>query len=192
MERSVSIRFVKRAVAVLGLCASASCFAQEVASEPFDVVPSLLNRARAYVGVPYRFGGSSPRGFDCSGFVRYVFNGFGIELNRSSRSQATQGEKVQPGEVQPGDLLFFRYGGKRIGHVGIYLGGGEFIHAGSRGDPRTRGVRIARLDSSFYAKRLAAVRRLLTGGGSATGTPEKTPVCAVAADPSPLEAAPSR
>lgn len=192
MERSVSIRFVKRAVAVLGLCASVSCFAQEVASEPFDVVPSLLNKAREYVGVPYRFGGASPRGFDCSGFVRFVFNGFGIELNRSSRSQATQGEKVQPAEVQPGDLLFFRYGGNRIGHVGIYLGGGEFIHAGSRGDPKTRGVRIARLDSSFYAKRLAAVRRLLTGGDAATGAPEKTPVPAVAANPSRLEVGPSR
>ena len=186
--QSMSIRFVKQAVAGLCLLVSATCFAEEVASGPFDVVPSLLNKAKEYLGVPYRFGGASPKGFDCSGFVRFVFRGFGVELNRSSRSQATQGDKVQPGEIQPGDLLFFRFGGNRIGHVGIYLGGGEFIHAGSRGDPRTRGVRIARLDSSFYAQRLAAVRRLITAGDRTIGTLEKTLVQALAQTASPLEA----
>ncbi len=179
-ERSVSIRFVKRAAVVLGLWVSASCLAQEAAPAPFEAVPSLLNKAKEYLGVPYRFGGVSPKGFDCSGFVRFVFRGFGVELNRSSRSQATQGEKVQPGEIQPGDLLFFRFGGNRIGHVGIYLGGGEFIHAGSRGDPRTRGVRIARLDSSFYAQRLAAVRRLMSAGNKTIGTLEENSVQALA------------
>jgi cell wall-associated NlpC family hydrolase len=183
----LSIRFVKRAVAGLCLLVSTSCLAQEAPSGPFEAVPSLLNKAKEYLGVPYRFGGASPKGFDCSGFVRFVFQGFGIDLNRSSRSQATQGEKVPPGEIQPGDLLFFRFGGNRIGHVGIYLGGGEFIHAGSRGDPRTRGVRIARLDSSFYRQRLAAVRRLMTGGDTTTGTPEKTPGQALAANASLLE-----
>ncbi len=192
----MSIRFLKRAAAVLCLWGSTACFAQEIAPAHAEAVPSLLNKAKEYLGVPYRFGGASPKGFDCSGFVRFVFRGFGVELNRSSRSQATQGEKVQPGEIQPGDLLFFRFGGNRIGHVGIYLGGGEFIHAGSRGDPRTRGVRIARLDSSFYAQRLAAVRRLISAGNRTIGTLEQKSVQALvqvlAADDSPVEVGTTR
>lgn len=166
------IRFLKRAAVVICLWGSASCLAQEVARAPFEVVPSLLDKAKEYVGTPYRYGGASPTGFDCSGFVRFVFRAFGVQLNRSSRSQATQGEQVAPEKIEPGDLLFFRIGGKRIGHVGIYLGGGQFIHAGSRGDSGSRGVKIARLDSSFYARRLVSARRVMTAHDGTDGTPE--------------------
>jgi cell wall-associated NlpC family hydrolase len=178
-ERRVPIRFLKRAAVVVCLWCSASSLAQEVAPAPFEGVPSLLGKAKEYIGVPYRPGGFSPSGFDCSGFVRFVFRAFGVELNRSSRSQATQGEKVAPGEIQPGDLLFFRIRGNRIGHVGIYLGGGQFIHAGSRGGPSVRGVKIARLDSSYYARRLVSARRVMTAGAGPDGTPEPAPVEAV-------------
>lgn len=166
------IRFLKRAAVAICLWGSASCLAQEVARAPFEFVPSLLDKAKEYVGTPYRYGGASPAGFDCSGFVRFVFQAFGIHLNRSSRSQATQGQKVAPGKIEPGDLLFFRIGGKRIGHVGIYLGGGQFIHAGSRGNSGTRGVKIARIDSSFYARRLVSARRVMTANDGTGGTPE--------------------
>ena len=178
----MSIRFLKRAAVVVCLLGSASSLAQEVAPAPFEVVPSLLDKAKEYIGVPYRPGGVSPSGFDCSGFVRFVFRAFGVQLNRSSRSQATQGEKVAPGEIQPGDLLFFRIRGNRIGHVGIYLGGGQFIHAGSRGGPSVRGVKIARLDSSFYARRLVSARRVMTAGAGTDGTPAPAPVQAVPGD----------
>lgn len=186
MERSVSIRFVKRAAAVLSFLLSASCLAEEAAPLPKDIVPSLLERAREYVGAPYRFGGASPRGFDCSGFVRFVFRGFGVALNRSSRAMATQGDEVQPGEFQPGDLLFFRTLGNRISHVGIYLGEGLFIHAGSRGAPGTRGVRVARLDSSYYEKRLVSARRVVASNGT-DGTPTRTPDQGALRKDSPLE-----
>lgn len=166
------IRFLKRAAVAICLWGSASGLAQEVARAPFEVVPSLLDKAKELVGTPYQYGGASPAGFDCSGFVRFVFQSVGVHLNRSSRSQATQGEKVAPREIEPGDLLFFRIGGKRIGHVGIYLGGGQFIHAGSRGDSGTRGVKIARLDSSFYARRLVSARRVMTARDGTDGTPE--------------------
>jgi cell wall-associated NlpC family hydrolase len=184
----VSIRFLKRAAVAICLWGSASCLAQEVARAPFEVVPSLLDKAKELVGTPYRYGGASPAGFDCSGFVRFVFQAFGVQLNRSSRSQAIQGERVAPGEIEPGDLLFFRIGGKRIGHVGIYLGEGQFIHAGSRGDSGARGVKIARLDSSFYERRLVSARRVMTAHDKTNGMPKSTLGQTVPEANSPLEA----
>ncbi len=170
----MSIRFRKRAAAVLSLWLSATCLAEEAAPVHSEAVPSLLERAKAYVGVPYRFGGASPSGFDCSGFVRFVFRGIGVALNRSSRAMATQGARVARGELQPGDLLFFQTLGKRISHVGIYLGEGLFIHAGSRGGPSQRGVKVARLDSSYYEQRLVQARRVVARDGP-EGKPEEPP-----------------
>jgi cell wall-associated NlpC family hydrolase len=125
------------------------------------LVASLLETAKTYLGTPYHYGGTTPKGFDCSGFVRFVFGTFGFGLDRSSSSQARQGEPVDLKQIQPGDLLFFNTRGARNGvsHVGIYLGGGQFIHAGSWGK---RGVKIGELDSSYYARRLLSARRVLT------------------------------
>lgn len=135
------------------------------------LVSSLLDKAKAYLGTPYHYGGTTPKGFDCSGFVRFVFGTFGFGLDRTSYSQANQGEPVDLKRIQPGDLLFFRTRGnqKRVSHVGIYLGQGQFIHAGSWGGPGKRGVKIGELDSSYYANRLVSARRVLT---QPTGTTE--------------------
>lgn len=128
------------------------------------LVTSLLETAKTYLGTPYHYGGTTPKGFDCSGFVRFVFGTFGFGLDRSSSSQARQGDPVDLKQLQAGDLLFFQTRGARNGvsHVGIYLGGGQFIHAGSWGGPGKRGVKIGELDSSYYAKRLLSARRVLT------------------------------
>jgi cell wall-associated NlpC family hydrolase len=189
VERSVSIRFVKRATAVLCLWASTTCLAREAA--PPGVVPSLLERAKAYIGAPYRYGGASPSGFDCSGYVRFVFRGIGVALNRSSRAMATQGARVARGEIQPGDLLFFRTLGNRISHVGIYLGEGLFIHAGSRGAPTVRGVRVARLDSPVYERQLVAARRVVAQDGT-DAAPEKPPEQAASPADARVEAGPTQ
>ncbi|HWQ08410.1 MAG TPA: C40 family peptidase [Holophaga sp.] len=132
--------------------------------EPQGLVASLLAKAKSLLGTPYHSGGTTPKGFDCSGFVRFVFGTFGLGLERSSYSQATQGKAVDLKQIQPGDLLFFKTRGKsdRISHVGIYLGQGQFIHAGSRGEPSNRVVRIGKLDESYYAQRLVSARRVLT------------------------------
>jgi cell wall-associated NlpC family hydrolase len=108
--------------------------------------------ANRLTGVPYRWGGASPRaGFDCSGFVQYVFAKVGIELPHYAAGQYGHGRRVSRGSLRPGDLVFF----SGLGHVGIYAGGGKFIHAPRRGTT----VRWSRLSShgSYYgARRLSA------------------------------------
>lgn len=124
---------------------------------------SLLAKAKTYVGRPYRFGGSTPKGFDCSGFVRFVFGTVGIDLHRSSGDQAKQGDPIDVSKILPGDLLFFSTRGMRkgISHVAIYLGEGRFIHASNWGGPGKRCVRLGELASSYFSDRLVSVRRVI-------------------------------
>jgi cell wall-associated NlpC family hydrolase len=104
------------------------------------------------LGVRYVYGGSSPRsGFDCSGLVRYVYAHFGITLPHSSYAQFDRGRRVSRGSLRPGDLVFF----DGLGHVGMYIGNGRFIHAPHTG---TR-VRIETL-AGWYSSRFAGARRL--------------------------------
>ena len=93
---------------------------QEVSSE-------IIKIASEYLGIPYVWGGTTPSGFDCSGFTSYVFRNFGVNLPRVSRSQATVGAKVDYANLQPGDLVFF--GSGSISHVGIYIGNGNMVHS---------------------------------------------------------------
>jgi hypothetical protein len=109
------------------------------------------------VGIKYRYGGTTTKGFDCSGFTSYVFNKVGIKLLRSSREQATMGIKVDRDDLRPGDLVFFNTFGKRISHVGIYLGDGKFVHSSSK-----RGVRISSMSEKYYVKRYVTSRRVLS------------------------------
>jgi peptidoglycan DL-endopeptidase CwlO len=88
---------------------------------------AVLNYAYSFLGTPYVWGGSTPSGFDCSGFTSYVFRHFGVNLPRVSRSQATVGTKVSYSNLQAGDLVFFGTSG--VSHVGIYIGGGNMIHS---------------------------------------------------------------
>ncbi len=116
--------------------------------------------AKDLLGVKYVYGGSSPKGFDCSGFVWYVFNHFGIKLNRVASDQAKHGTKVAKSELEPGDLVFFNSPGNKngIGHVGIYIGNGSFIHASSGSSPK---VIISDLTSGNYNDRYVTARRIL-------------------------------
>ncbi len=127
-------------------------------------VSTLLDKAKALLGVHYRWGGVTPKGFDCSGFVRYVFGSMGIDLDRTSGSQAKQGDPIDLAHIQPGDLLFFSTRGMRKGvsHVGIYLGEGQFIHASNWGGPGRRGVKLGELASDYFSERLVAIRRVIT------------------------------
>jgi uncharacterized protein YgiM (DUF1202 family) len=117
----------------------------------------LLEYAYKYLGVGYKYGGASPEGFDCSGFTCYVFKNFGYKLNRSSSAQINDGTEISKSELVPGDLVFFSRGGKAVGHVGIYVGDGKFIHSTSPGDV----VSITELTDSYYSRRYVGARRVL-------------------------------
>lgn len=119
---------------------------------------SLVDYAQQFLGTPYAWGGNSlTGGIDCSGLVQQVYKHFGISLPRVTYQQITQGASVPTDKLQPGDLVFFDTEPKKgADHVGIYIGGGKFIHAPHTGDV----VKISSLADSYYMNRLMAVRRI--------------------------------
>ncbi|MDI9466726.1 MAG: NlpC/P60 family protein [Bacillota bacterium] len=118
----------------------------------------LLELAAQHLGTPYRSGGKSPGGFDCSGFAQYVFGKVGINLPRTAAEQASVGTKVTREQLLPGDLVYFRCGGGIVDHVGIYVGNNRFIHSSS---PRSGGVIYSSLAEDYYARSYAGARRIL-------------------------------
>src|SRR6266852_3717527 len=122
-----------------------------------DAMYALTSTALALRGSPYRNGGIDPSGFDCSGFTQYVFGQHGLGLPRGVRDQFRLGSSVQPEDVAPGDLVFFTTLGSGASHVGIALGGDEFIHA-----PSASGVvRVEHLSAPYWSRRFVGVRRLM-------------------------------
>ena len=124
-------------------------------------VKTVLQRAFALLGTPYRWGGSSPDGgFNCSGLVGYVFRSIGIDLPRVSRAMANEGVAITDRTaLAEGDLVFFGRRG-RVDHVGIYVGDGKFLHA-----PRTgRDVTVSSLTSGYWAQKYMEARRVAVGG----------------------------
>jgi cell wall-associated NlpC family hydrolase len=121
-----------------------------------DAAAPLLTTALAYRGVPYRNGGSDPSGFDCSGFVQWVFAQQGKAMPREVKDQFGVGKKIDRDDVKPGDLVFFHTEGNGASHVGIALGGDEFVHA-----PSTRGVvRVEKYTIEYWDKRYVGARRI--------------------------------
>ena len=132
-----------------------------LANDTSDLRKTLIGLAMQLRDIRYVRGGRDPStGFDCSGFVRYVFaHAVGLELPTNSASQFVAGLKVDRSDMKPGDLVFFRTAGKRgqgrISHVGIYIANGQFIHSPSRG----KTVRVDSLDQSYWAQRFAGAKR---------------------------------
>lgn len=112
----------------------------------------VVEIALTHVGTPYRWGGASPDGFDCSGFVRYIYSRVGISLPHNAAKQYRYGTRVSRDELEPGDLVFF----DRLRHNGIYIGNGRFIHARQTG----KHVSVARLDDDWYDTHWVGARRL--------------------------------
>ena len=123
-------------------------------------IKTVLQRAFALLGTPYRWGGTSPdNGFDCSGLVGYVFRSIGIDLPRVSRAMANEGTPITDrNALTEGDLVFFGRRG-RVDHVGIYIGDGKFLHA-----PRTgRDVTVSTLTDGYWSHKYLEARRITTG-----------------------------
>lgn len=118
---------------------------------------AVVSYAKNLIGSKYVSGGSTPSGFDCSGFTYYVYKNFGVSLNRASSGQASNGKAVEKSNLLEGDLVLFSQGSKKIGHVGIYIGNNQFIHAANA----RKGVIVTSLSDSYYTKNYVTARRVL-------------------------------
>ena len=118
----------------------------------------IVDYAKQFLGVPYVYGGNGPNSFDCPGFTSYIYRHFGYTLNRTASTQLSNGVAVSKSELQPGDLVFFRYNTSYpASHVGIYIGNGQFIHASTN----KYQVQIDQLLTGHYANVYIAGRRIL-------------------------------
>ena len=169
------------AVAVIALAAP-SCASTGARPQPFPMPPSaetpstpgelpppavemplahpdgyaIASAALRLQGIPYRAGGSDLRGFDCSGLVQYVLAQSGVAVPRIVREQFEVGARVRLDEIEPGDLIFFTTEGRRVSHVGIAIGGDQFVHA-----PNARGnVRVDSLATGYWGERVSGARRV--------------------------------
>ncbi|MGQ9724758.1 MAG: C40 family peptidase [Tepidimonas sp.] len=131
---------------------------QSVGAETGYVAGQLITTALGLIGVPYRMGGSNAQtGFDCSGFVRYVYaNTLGLVLPRRAAEQARATTPIAKDELRPGDLVFFNTMRRAFSHVGVYLGDGKFIHSPNKGDR----VKISDMNDRYWARRFNGARRV--------------------------------
>jgi hypothetical protein len=170
---------------------------QQAGSTVRDRAADLVGNAMMFLGVPYKRGGNSAEtGFDCSGFVRAVYEqSVGLMLPRKSSDQAAATTPIDKSELKPGDLVFFNTLKAAFSHVGIYVGDGKFVHS-----PRTGAfVRVEDMRINYWQSRFNGARRVGAVGGDAAATPVsmKTAAPAAATTPAPqasaapLEAAPS-
>ena len=170
------VRIARLIAVTLALAAgSAACASSGAIPKPFPGATGAADSARAvasgvprfsadavartalsFRGIPYRDGGSDPAGFDCSGFVQYIFAQHGLPLPRQVREQFAFGHAVKWANARQGDLIFFSTAGKGPSHVGVVIGGDEFVHA-----PSERGVvRVERFSARYWATRVVAIKRL--------------------------------
>jgi cell wall-associated NlpC family hydrolase len=130
--------------------------AASASSAPLESAAQAAEAALAQVGRPYRYGGDSPAGFDCSGLVRYSYLQVGVPVSRETRTLREQARLISALDLRRGDLVFFDQEGKKYSHVGIYLGDGRFVHAPSSGGR----VRTDRLDSDYWKRHFVEARRI--------------------------------
>jgi cell wall-associated NlpC family hydrolase len=142
----------------------AGCAGTGERPSPIDAVPTLSAQtaeraadiALAQVGRPYRYGGDTPAGFDCSGLVSYSYARTGVSVSRETRTLRGQARPIRAAQLRPGDLVFFDQEGRKYSHVGLYLGESRFVHAPSSGGR----VRVDRLDSEYWKRLFVEARRI--------------------------------
>ena len=145
------------ALLLLTLLSACTTFQPTTPGGPVGTDPgrAVLEVAQSRIGAPYRYGGSGPDAFDCSGLVTYAHRQIGIAVPRTAAEQFDAATPVQRSELRPGDLVFFRLDSRNVSHVGIYAGDDRFVHA-----PQSGGhVRMASLDDDWYRRRYAGAGR---------------------------------
>jgi cell wall-associated NlpC family hydrolase len=165
--RSLATAARSNAVASTDAATRSASLSGAPAAASAELIPGLVATAARYLGTRYRFGGTRPGAFDCSGFVRYVFGRHGMQLPRTAREQAEVGRAVVGGidSVRTGDLLFFRTRRGRAAHVAIYVGEGRIIHA-SAGSRRVRYDDLGSARGRWFISNLSGVRRVIDGPDS--------------------------
>ncbi|MFP3885307.1 S-layer homology domain-containing protein [Priestia filamentosa] len=160
MIRRVTLTLISCFVLLLsGLLLEPSSSAKAANLTNYD---KLLPAAYKYMGVPYRYGGTTASGFDCSGYVRQVYSEVGISLPRTAAQMYGQGTAVSKSNLRVGDLVFFNTSGKGVSHVGIYVGNNEFINAAS-----SKGVSIAKVNDPYYwGSRYVGAKRIFSTGSA--------------------------
>lgn len=118
---------------------------------------AIVEKAKSYIGCKYVYGGTSPSGFDCSGFTQYIYKQFGISLNRTAAAQYSNGVAVSRSNLQIGDLVMFGSSASNIFHVGIYMGNGMIVHAANS----SRGVTTDTINSGYYNQHYVGARRII-------------------------------
>lgn len=116
----------------------------------------IAELASSLLGSPYKYGGTSPKGFDCSGLVYYTHAKFGIRTPRTSLQQFKHSKHIKLSELDAGDLVFFKLNRSKVSHVGIYIGKGQFVHAPNRG----KHVAVNKLNDRFWKPRIVSAGRL--------------------------------
>lgn len=133
---------------------------------------SLLNSAKSYIGTPYKWGGTTTSGFDCSGFIQKSFKDVGISLPRTTGQQYATGTAVAKNKLQAGDLVFFNTNGKGVSHAGIYIGSNNFIHAST-----SKGVMISSINDPYYwGSRYIGAKRVKNFNEVAVTPPAPKPI----------------
>jgi murein DD-endopeptidase len=154
----MTVRDLRLVASVWSFALLAACAHQPV--EESLAQTQLGARAAGYalhlIGAPYRYGGSTPRGFDCSGLVQYSYARAGVWVPRSTKEQRRSSQPLPVADLLPGDLLFFNERGKRGSHVALYVGNGRFVHAPSTG----KHVQLATLRDPYWRHHLLEARRL--------------------------------
>ncbi|OHD65866.1 MAG: hypothetical protein A2176_03380 [Spirochaetes bacterium RBG_13_51_14] len=158
-------------ITALACCLRAFSPADGADTRPADNLRArIISTAKRYLGTRYNYGGTSTKGFDCSGFVRFVYQENGITLPRSTVDQFKQGKKIEMAVILPGDLVFFRIYGDRISHVGIFVSRSTFIHAPSSG----KQVSFADMNIEYWKKNFAGAVTYIGTKAAPNSMPNKT------------------
>lgn len=137
----------KKIITILSLSVvlAAGTFAGNTEAASSVASTQIVSSAKSLIGIKYRYGGTTKAGFDCSGFVGYVYKSKGVSLPRTAAGMYSTGTAVKKANLAVGDLVFFNTTGRGVSHVGMYIGSGQFIHAST-----SKGVRIDKLNDPYY------------------------------------------